>query len=270
MGRLTLSLLGGFQARVDRGPPLVVPAKAQALLAYLAARPGQAHPRDKLAALLWGGTGQEQARSNLRHTLFAIRQAVRGLSPGLLVAETQAIALEPAAVEVDVLTFEKLVAEGTAEAFDRAAALYQGELLEGLSVDEPPFEEWLLAERERLRELALEALARLLAHQSKSQATERAIQTAIRLLALDPLQEPAHRTLMRLYARQGRRGAALKQYQVCVSVLRRELGAEPEPETRRLYQDILQQRDEQGVPCPARQELHPGIDLPMVRLEDDR
>jgi DNA-binding SARP family transcriptional activator len=242
MGQLTLSLLGGFQARLDRGPLLAVPAKAQALLAYLAARPGLAHPRDKLAALLWGGTGQEQARSNLRHTLFTIRQAVRGLSPGLLVGEAQAVALEPAALDVDVLTFEKLVADGTAEALERAAALYQGELLEGLSVDEPPFEEWLLAERERLRELALEALARLLAHQSKSQATERAIQTAIRLLALDPLQEPTHRTLMRLYARQGRRSAALKQYQVCVGVLRRELGAEPEPETRRLYQDILQQR----------------------------
>src|SRR5262245_21613138 len=252
MAQLTISLLGGFQARLDGGPLLALPAKAQALLAYVSARPGQAHPRDKLAALLWGDTGQAQARSNLRHTLFTIRQAVRGLSPGVLVAEAQAVALETAAVDVDVLTFEKLVAEGTAEAIERAPALYQGELLEGLSIDEPPFEEWLLAERERLRELALEALARLLAQQSRDQATERAIQTAIRLLALDPLQEPAHRTLMRLYARQGRRSAALKQYQVCVGVLRRELGAEPEPETRRLYQDILQQRASKSAESEAR------------------
>src|SRR5262249_3955680 len=130
--------------------------------------------------------------------------------------------------------------------------IYQGDLLQGLAVWEAPFEDWLMAERERLRELALEALARLLVHQSKSQATERAIQTAIRLLALDPLQEPAHRTLMRLYARQGRRSAALKQYQVCVGVLRRELGAEPEPETRRLYQDILQQRASESAALEAR------------------
>src|SRR5262245_3235369 len=177
MGQLTLSLLGGFQARLDGGPLLALPAKAQALLAYLAVRPGQAHPRDKLAALLWGGTGQEQARSNLRHTLFTIRQAMRGLSPELLIAEAQAVAFQPAAVDVDVLAFERLVAEGTPEAFERAAALYQGELLEGLSIDEPPFEEWLLAERERLRELALEALARLLAHQAKGSKIERAIQT---------------------------------------------------------------------------------------------
>jgi hypothetical protein len=103
-----------------------------------------------------------------------------------------------------------------------------------------------VAERERLRELALEALARLLAHQTKTGGTERAIQTAVRLLALDPLQEAVHRTLMRLYTRQGRRGSALKQYQVCVGVLQRELGAEPEAETRGLYQELVRR------PVPAR------------------
>src|SRR5262245_4194818 len=247
MAQLTISLLGGFQARLDGGPLLALPAKAQALLAYLAASPGEAHLRDKLASLLWGSTGQEQARSSLRHALFTIRQAVPGLSSGILVTKAQAVALEPTAVDVDVITFERLVAEGTAQAFERAASLYRGELLEGLGVDEPPFEEWLVPEGERLRELALEALARLLAHQSKGQATERPIQTAIRLLALDPLQESAHRTLMRLYARQGRRSTALKQYQVCVGILRRELNTEPEPETRRMYQDILQQRVSESV-----------------------
>ena len=82
----------------------------------------------------------------------------------------------------------------------RRLALYQGDLLEGLSVEEPPFEEWLIAERVRLRELALEALARLLAQQRDAGALEQAVQTALRLVALDPLQEPVHRTLMRLYA----------------------------------------------------------------------
>src|SRR6185295_6699278 len=76
---------------------------------------------------------------------------------------------------------------------------------------------------------------------------ERAIQTALRLLSLDPLQEAAHRALMRLYARHGRRASALRQYQVCVEVLQRELGVEPEPETRRVYQDILQQSSMRSV-----------------------
>src|SRR5207249_4844649 len=99
--------------------------------------------------------------------------------------------------------------------------------------------DWLVAERERLREMAVEAQTRLLAHQTAGASSERAIQTCVRLLALDPLQETVHRTLMRLYARQGRRGAALKQYQVCVNALQRELATEPDAETKRLYQDLL-------------------------------
>ena len=78
-------------------------------------------------------------------------------------------------------------------------------------MNEPLFEEWLVTERERLREVALDGLTRLLAHHARSAGPERAIQTAVRLLGLDPLQEAVHRTLMRLYARQGRRGAALNR-----------------------------------------------------------
>ncbi|HEV8599681.1 MAG TPA: AAA family ATPase, partial [Gemmatimonadales bacterium] len=121
----------------------------------------------------------------------------------------------------------------------QAAELYRGDLLLGFAVNEPLFDEWLVAERERLREMALEALARLLAEQSKAAGTQHAIQTAVRLLGLDPLQETVHRTLMRLYARQGRRGAALKQYQVCVGALQRELGTKPEAETRQVDQELL-------------------------------
>src|SRR6266436_6015259 len=152
MARLILTLLGGFQARLEPGSALSLPTrKSQALLVYLALPLGQAHPRDKLAALLWGGIREESARASLRQALFAIRKAL-----------------------------------GEAE----ATALYRGDLLAGLAVDEAPFEEWLLGERERLRELALEGLAKLLAHQRKMEAIEAAIQTALKLLTLEPLQEP--------------------------------------------------------------------------------
>src|SRR5262245_15637388 len=243
MARLSLTLLGGFQARLDPGPNLTLPTrKTQALLAYLALPLGQAHPRDKLAALLWGGIRVESARASLRQALFAIRRAFADAEGELLRQDADTLALVTGAVDVDVEAFERLVADGAPETLARAAALYRGDLLSGFALDEAPFEEWLLGERERLRELALEGLAKLLAQQRRTNATEAAVVTALRLLTLDPLQESVHRILMRLYAEQGRRGAALRQYQQCVAVLQRELGIEPETETKQLYQELLRKR----------------------------
>jgi DNA-binding SARP family transcriptional activator len=279
---LSLTLLGGFQARLDSGSAVSLPVrKSQALLAYLGIRPGRAHPRDKVAALLWGESSDERARDGLRHALAALRRALPASTPPILLLEGQTLALSSAVVDVDVPTFERHVAEGTPEALEHAAAVYGGDLLSGFSLDEPLFEEWLVPERERLRELALEALARLLACQSKTGATERAIQTAVRLLALDPLQEAVHRALMRLYLRQHRRGAALRQYQLCVDVLQRELGSEPEPETKQLYLELLRHHPAKTEKAPlawpasrhgdapARVEL-PGTDTPLFGREADR
>jgi DNA-binding SARP family transcriptional activator/tetratricopeptide (TPR) repeat protein len=261
---LKVTLFGGFEVRLASGAALHLPTKkAQALLAYLGVRPGQGHPRDKLAALLWGEKSDDQARGGLRHALLALRRALADTEPASLRIEGQTVALNPAGLEVDVVAFEQQVASGTPQALEQAALLYRGDLLLGFTLNEPLFEEWLVAERERLREMALEALARLLAEQSKAAGTERAIQTAVRLLGLDPLQEAVHRTLMRLYARQGRRGAALKQYQACVGALRRELGTEPEAETRTLYQELLRRGADLVEPLGARgnQRRHPSPPL---------
>jgi DNA-binding SARP family transcriptional activator/tetratricopeptide (TPR) repeat protein len=235
---LSLVLLGGFEARWGSGAPLsLANNKAQALLAYLAVRPGRRHPRDKLATLLWPGTGDEHARQSLRQALVTLRQAIG--TREILIADHQDVVVEGAGLDVDVVRFEGLIGQRSAEALEAAAALYQGELLEGIRVKEPPFEEWLLGERQRLRELALEGLGRLLTLQLGSGPVTPAIGTAMRILTLDPAQEAVHRELMRLFERQGRRGEALRQYRVCVDALQRELGVEPEAETRRLYQDIV-------------------------------
>jgi predicted ATPase/DNA-binding SARP family transcriptional activator len=241
--RLKLTLLGGFQAQLEPGPALVLATKkTQALLAYLALPLGQAHAREKLATLLWGDMQDAQARGNLRHALSRIRKALpRTTRPGMLL-DGASVALDPAAVDVDVAQFERLVADGSADALGRAASLYRGDLLAGLALAERPFEEWLTSERERLHELAIQGLGRLLIHQQKADAAEPAVQTGLRLLALDPLQEPVHRAVMRLYARLGRREAALRQYQYCVDALKRELSASPEAETTQLFQQILRSR----------------------------
>jgi len=238
MPPVSLALLGGFAVHLDSGEPCVLPTrKAQALLAYLAMPVGRSHSREKLTGLLWGDAPEAQARQNLRQTLTRLRRA---LGDAVVVAQQDTVALQARTVNVDVAELEVALGDGAVTALERAAALYKGDFLDGFSVDEAPFEEWRVVQRERLHELALEGLVRLLREHMRAEQTELATRTALKILALDPLQESVHRTVMRLLSRQGRRAAALQQYQVCVGWLERELGVEPEEETRTLYRELLQ------------------------------
>jgi DNA-binding SARP family transcriptional activator len=259
---LRVKLLGGLRISPGEGGEAVIlpTRKARALLAYLACPPGRAHSRDKLAALLWGDRRGSQARASLRQELYGLRRALALVEPKALSLIDDAVTLEPASVEVDVLHFQRLVTEGTPSALEAAVALYHGELLEGLAPDAPAFEEWLLDEREHLRELAIEALAKLLAHLRSTGALEAALQTGLRLLTFEPAHESVHGALIRLHLRLGRRSAALRQYQLCVDTLQRELGVEPGAETKQLYQEILRaasvagrvQGDAPGERSPSR------------------
>ncbi len=130
MARLGLTLLGGFEARLASDPAVSLPGKAQALLAYLALRSGQAHPRSKLAALLWADSAEPHARASPRQTLSTLGRALAGVTPASLVTGDHTVVLDPAAADVDVAAFERAVAEGTPEALERAATLYRGDGLE--------------------------------------------------------------------------------------------------------------------------------------------
>lgn len=238
-----LLLLGGFELRDGSGALVRLPTrKAQALLAYLALESRRAHPRDALANLLWPDAPEANARATLRQTLSLLNKA---LGPGVLETSARTAALRPGALQVDAV---ELAAQATAEspaAWQAGADLYRGDLLDALAIDEAPFEEWLLEQRRRLREVMTSMLARLAARHEELGDTARAIDGAHRLLALDPLDESTHRMLMRLFAAQGRRGAALRQYEVCVNVLQRELDTEPEARTRALFDTVLRQREDQ-------------------------
>src|SRR5262245_24148791 len=158
MARLNLVLFGGFRATIGARHVALPLKKAQALLAFLALSPAQRQTRERLAALFWGDTADEHARNSLRQTLFAIRSALVPVAPHVLGSDAAAVWLEPGAAEVDVLAFERFAAQGTDDALARAAALYQGELLDGV-VTEAAFEEWLWPTRERLRRAATTAMA---------------------------------------------------------------------------------------------------------------
>ncbi len=237
MTRVDLVLFGEFRASAG-GRPIVLPLrKAQALLVYLALPAGKPHSREHLATLLWGDSTDDQARNSLRQTLFALRTALGGARR--LASDGERVWLQPDGVDVDVGTFERLVADGSSAALAAAAALYRGDVLEGLDVAAGPFDAWLEATRQRLRRTATTAMGRLLERQARANATDAAVATAERLLRIDPLQETAHRALIRLYDRQGRRADAIRQYRTCVDLLRRELGTEPEPATEAAYRALV-------------------------------
>ena len=228
--------------------------KARALLAYLALNPGLEHARDKLVSLLWGTSDAEHGRASLRQALSALRKSLGGAADRVLNADGDSVSVNADALDVDATEFARLAAADSVETLRQCVALYRGDLCEGMDPREPAYEEWLEAERARYRELARAAMARLLDRLLDGGALEDAVQTALRLLALDPLQESVHRTLMRLYARMGRRNVALRQYETCRKTIRRELDVEPEAATRQLYLEISRDRGAR----PASGEVEPA------------
>ncbi len=270
MASLYLKLLGGFQACSPRNVVIAIPVKkAKALLAYLALHPGQLHLRDKLAALLWEDSNDTRARHSLRQALVCLRKAFPAPAH-VIQANDDGLTISPRAIEVDVLEFECLADRATPEALEQVVALYQGELLEGFNPGSSGFEDWLMERRGRLRERAIQAAETLLVRQLADRPGERAITLALRLVSWDPLRESAQRTLMELYVRSGRHGAALKQYQRCRTVLRRELGVEPEPQTQALHQTLLNQRRAAAIPSPSPPSPDPGKPAESAGLANDR
>jgi len=237
--RLKLTLLGGFAASVGDTPVTFPTRKARALVAYLALAPRQSRERETLSGLLWGETGKEQAQQSLRQTLFAIRKMLPERAAHVLVANAHTVALDPHGIVVDALELEQRLRDPTRSNLERVTALYRGHLLDGCSVDEPGFEEWLTTERSRLAELTVSALERLASLQATEGALDLAVQSRLHLQRLEPWAEANHRALMQLYVRQGRRASAIAHYQASAAALEKELGVAPESATRRLYDEIV-------------------------------
>jgi len=238
---LQIDLLGDLQMRSTSGSLVTVSAKkSQALLAYLGVKPSQRVSREKIASLLWSSTGPDQARQSLRQTLSTLRKELVQLSPDerILIEENDLLGLDETNVSCDVAAFESLVAAGTEESLLKASTLYRGDFLDGFQINEERFDQWVIAERDRLHRMALRGNMALLEMQSRRGATDDAIATAQRSLRIDILQEPVHRALMRLYMQSGDLLNALQQYETCAKVLKRELRIEPDAETKALHREI--------------------------------
>src|SRR5215210_5819392 len=191
MAVLNLELLGDFRMKSESLALINLTAKkSQAMLAYLGVKPAQLVSRDKMAGLLWSSTATEQARQSLRQTLSSLRKELSAISKDrkILVEEGDFLSLDPELVAVDVAEFEKLVGQGTDESLAAAAKLYRGDFMEGFELDEERFDQWVIAERDRLHRLALRAHAQLIESYTKKGAIDNAIATAQSSLRIDALQ----------------------------------------------------------------------------------
>ncbi|HEY6705968.1 MAG TPA: AAA family ATPase [Actinomycetota bacterium] len=252
MAELRIALLGPPRVERDGAPIEVDTRKAIALLAYLAMHP-ERHGRDAVAGLLWPDYDTEHARGALRRTLSTLNKAV---GPGWLAADRTTVGFARTSFWLDVAEFDGLLAgrrdhghppEDACPAcvapLAAAAGLHRGDFLAGFSLrDSTSFDDWQYFQAERLRRELAGALERLAKAQIGQHHWDDAVDAARRWLALDPLHEPAHRQLMRIYTWSGRRGAALRQFQACQRVLEEELGVEPLEETVAVHEAIQASR----------------------------
>lgn len=243
--------MGGFEVYYgDQPVDDFESQKVRALFAYLILHPDNAHSRDRLAGLLWPEKSDDTARRNLRQAVYNLRTTLpHGDTPAPPILTTHQSLQFNSETDywLDITAFEDQIRRGMSASagispghLAEASELYRGDFLAGFFVsDSPVFEHWLLYEQERLREMAIQALRRLVDYYLAYGEYDRGIRYARRLLDIDPLFEEAHRNLMRLYARSGRRSRALAQYDDCRRLLRDELGVEPLEETMSLYRAIL-------------------------------
>ena len=228
---LRVRLLGPVDLQLDIQPlPPLDSARAESLLAYLLLHRDAPQPRQRLAFLLWPGSSEGQAQTNLRKVLHTLRRALPD-ADRLIEIGPRTLRWRPdAPLWLDVERFERAVADGRPA---EAVGLYAGDLLEGR------YDDWLAAERERLAGLHADALQRLARQHEQDHRWPEAIRCAERLIARDPLREDYHRLLIGLCRASGDRARAVRAYHVCAATLEDELGIEPARETRVLYESLV-------------------------------
>jgi DNA-binding SARP family transcriptional activator len=230
---LTLRLFGPFEVCVGGAPlPRLRARKGQWLLALLTLHAHRDVERAWLAGTLWPASPEPQAFNNLRVNLTDLRRALGPEAVRLHSPTIHSLRLDLSGAEADLLVFDQAISCGGIRALEQAVALYRGPLLEGCA------EPWAFQERQAREQAylgALETLARHAEETGDPAAAERYLRRAV---AADPLRESTQRTLMQALAEGGNYAAALVSYRELRLLLHREVNAEPDPETRALFEQI--------------------------------
>jgi DNA-binding SARP family transcriptional activator len=227
---LQIRLLGRFDVQHD-GEPVEIPSRpAQSLLAFLALSPGVSHRRERLSGLLWPDADEANARSNLRHALWRVRQGLStgsGKGDGFLTSDNLSLTFTiTPEVWVDAQQVaRKDLPEETPKALLEDVSAYGGELLPGF------YDEWVILERERLRASFERKMQALLACLVTDRRWPEVLDWGERWVALGQAPEPAFRALMEASAALGDRAGVAAAYRRCQEALQRDLGVEPSAQT---------------------------------------
>jgi DNA-binding SARP family transcriptional activator len=230
-GIARIALLESFELTLD-GQPRPFPLAVQRLVAFLAVQ-GRPVLRLRVAGVLWPDTPEERANANLRSTLWRHHQA------GFRVVKATAQHLALAAdIRVDLRELTGLAHRLLAGCLDHDNPDYErlsrpGELLADW------YEDWVLIERERFRQLRLHALEKLCEGLTQMRRFGQAVQAGMASVTGEPLRESAQRMLIRAYLAEGNRGEAIQQYQAYRRILKSELGLEPTAQMLSLVEPLL-------------------------------
>jgi DNA-binding SARP family transcriptional activator len=222
-----LSLLHGVELTHD-GTVMSLPPSAQRLLVFLALQRGRVL-RSYVAGVLWIDFSQDAANASLRTTLWRLR---RPACP-LVEASASHVALAPeVAVDLhDVTVFTERVLLGDGRHIDPRQLL---ELLQAGELLPDWYDDWVVIERERFRQQRLHALEAICDKLVSEGRYALAVETGLTAIALEPLRESTHRSVMRAHLAEGNRNEALRQYRLCRRLLQEQLGLEPSQDTELL------------------------------------
>jgi len=262
MGQLHFAFLGTPEVRHGGQVVTFRTRKALALLIYLVVKGGM-HSREKLTALFWPESEEEQSRATLRSTLVYVRKTLGEMSNPAgshLLIEHDAIGFNFASdFDLDLNTMqsawklartspispeeqainEEEMHHNVLTRLQQAVNIYRGDFLEGFHVgDAPDFEEWIGNEREYWHRRMDAIFNRLSQMQFERGEISDAIDTTTRWVTHDPFHEMAYRHLMQVHAAAGDRTAALQSYETCRAMLAKEFNSRPAPETEALAERI--------------------------------
>lgn len=227
-----LSLLNAFELRLG-GEHIPLPFPAQRVLAYLAlnARP---IVRSAIAAKLWLDVTEPHALGSLRSALWRLR---RPGCPPLIEATNGRLRLHPQVwVDVhDLLAWSRRQLDGVGadDTGDIDHVRLSGDLLPDW------YEDWVVLERERLREVHVRALEAYCDRVTNAGAFHRATEAALAAIGDDPLRESAHRCLIRVHLAEGNEAEALRCYRLFRDRLNDEIGLRPSPQMEALVAGVM-------------------------------